>query len=292
MKHSYHAHHPAPGAGASFLLGLNTTAGGFVAGAPDEGTQDIFVGYRYAGEPWTLLPFVREETARAAGHAIALLPHGRYGRTLGWATDRWMAQALVFLLATPFDSIADPAALPEARRRLVLTPAVYGLLDFDNSHMEIPVELVLAVGDAHKPWRVMPPADSGPDLDGVWADDGSGSFAVRADAGIAAAPFVGSDVLGVPAAGLVFLVPPRGKAVIPLALAFGTDAARTLGAALTQFADARAIAQERDDELRASGLSDEARRQVSLTTRAAIASAPAGSVPDLSLAAMRARAGV
>lgn len=292
MKHSYHAHHSPLGAGASLLLGLNGAAGGFVAGAAEEGTQDFFVGYRYAGEPWTLLPFVREETARAAGAAIALLPHGRYGRTFGWATDRWMAQALVFLLATPFDSIASPAGLDEARRRLLLTPAVYGLLDFDNSHMDIPVELVCAVGDAIRPWRVLPPADTGVDLDGVRADDSSGGFGVRADAGFVAAPFVGSDVLGVPAAGLVFQIPPAGKAVFPLAFAFGADVARTLAAALTQFAEARATAQKRDDELRASGLPDEARRQLSLATRRCVAGAPAGGVPDLSLAGMRARTGV
>ncbi|MBE2212352.1 MAG: hypothetical protein IAE82_00660 [Opitutaceae bacterium] len=295
MKHSYHAHHAPLGAGASFLLGLNGAPGGFVEGAASEGTQDVFVGYRYAGEPWTLLPFVRPSTAEAAGGAMTLLPHGRYGRTLGWATDRWMAQALVLLLATPLDSIADPAALDEARRRVLFTPAVYGLLDFDNSHMEVAVELVFAVGDAERPWRVFSGGGGDLDFDAVRTDDASCAIGTptRTSAGSGAAPFVGADVLGVPAAGLVFQIPPRGKAVFSLALALGNDVGKTLEVALGQFAQARAEAQRRDDELRASGLGDDARRRVSLRTREIVAARAGGlAAVDLGLGTLRQQAGV
>ena len=292
MKHSYHAHHAPMGACGSFLLGLNGAAGGFVADATGGATQDVFVGYRYAGEPWTLLPFVREETARAARGTIALLPHGRYGRTLGWATDRWMAQALVLLLATPFDSIAEADALDAARRRLLLTPAVHGLLDFDNSHMDVSVELVCAIGDADRAWRVIAGAGEGGGLVAVACAGGSCGFAANATPGVAVTAFSGDEILGVPAAGLVFRIQPAGKAVIPLAIGFGAGVEVTLSAALSFVAEARALAQKRDDELRASGLPEDARRQVSLATREFLATEPVRASIDLSLAAMRQRAGV
>jgi len=294
MKHSYHAHHASPGARGSLLLGLNGVAGGFVADPAGAGTQDFFVGYRYAGEPWTLLPFLRETTVRAAGGAVAPLPHGRYGRTLGWATDRWMAQALVFLLATPFDSSADPAGVADVGRPARLEPAVHGLLDFDNSHMDIPVELVCAIADDARPWRVLRGGESAPTgartITAVVADDEAWGLATGAGAGATA--FCGADLLGVPAAGLLFRIAPAGKAVFPLVFGFGRDGVAALGAALAQSAEARALAQTRDAELRASGLSEDARRSVSLATRELIASAAPDATLDLSLAAMRRRAGV
>jgi len=292
MKHSYHAHHAPVGACGSLLLGLNGAAGGFVAGATGEGTQDVFVGYRYAGEPWTLLPFVREATARAAGNTITLLPHGRYGRTLGWATDRWMAQALVLVLATPFDSIAEVSGLDLARRRLLLTPAVYGLLDFDNSHMDVPVELVCAIGDAARAWRVVAGAGEGSGFVAVASADGSCGLGANTTAGAVVTAFSGDANLGVPAAGLIFRIQPADKAVFPIAFGFGARVDATLTAALSHVAEARALAQERDEELRASGLPEDARRRVSLSTGAFIAAQPVGAAIDLSLAAMRRLAGV
>lgn len=288
MKHSYHAHHAAIGAGGSFLVGLNGAAGGFVRGASYEGTQDVFVGYRYAGEPWTLLPFVRETTAGAAGGAISVLPHGRYGRMFGWANDRWMAQALVFLLTTPFctgnDAPADASQGPGAPGG----PAIFGHLDYDNSHMSVPVELAFAVGGGT--WEAIRGTHSGAALAGVVAGEGGCGFATR---DVPAVEIVaGREMLGVAAAGLVCRIPAGGKAVFPLVLGWGGAIAETLGAGLGQFEQGRARAQRRDDELRASGLSEDARRQLSLATRERIASAATGDRPDLSLTGMRAALGL
>lgn len=282
MKHSYHAHHAPPGACGSFLLGLNGAPGGFVAGAASEGTQDVFVGYRYEGEPWTLLPFVRESTARAAGGLIAVLPHGRYGRMFGWANDRWMAQALVFLLVTPFATEADAAPSPLTR-----LPAIHGLLDFDNSHMAVSVELVFAVGDGTRAWQAIRGGSGSPALAG-WAADEGFAFATAAADGVEA--FDDDQRLGTRAAGLHFRIPAGGKAVVPLALGWGGVPVSTLPTALVGFSEARAIAQRREDELRASGLAEDARRAVSLATRAFLASEPGA--PAISVGAMRARAGV
>ncbi len=291
MKHSFHAHHAPMGARGSFLVGLNGAPGGFVAGAGSAGTQDVFVGYRYAGEPWTLLPFVRAATAHAAGSAIALLPYGRYGRTLGWASDRWMAQALVFSIATPFASIEDLAAVDAAQSRLLLTPAAYALLDFDNSHMDVPVDLVFAIGDVSGDWRPLAGRGDGAAIAGFMAERGGFGFA--SDAGPAVRSLVEMDFAGTPAAGLVFRIPPGGKAMFPIALGFGGEFPGNLAQALAQFQEARALALRRDEELRNSGLADDTRRQVSLATRTRLAEIPVGPGGiDLSLGAMRLQAGV
>jgi hypothetical protein len=75
----------------------------------------------------------------------------------------------------------------------------------------------------------------------------------------------------VPAVGLVFQIPPGGKGVFPRAFCFGAEPATTIKVALAQFAEARAAAQRCDDALRASGLGEDARRKVSLTTRRFVA---------------------
>lgn len=281
MKHSFHAHHAPVGAGRSFLVGLNGAPGGFVRGAAPEGTQDVFVGYRYPGEPWTLLPFMRDARAQAAGAAWAVLPHGRYGRMFGSASDRWMAQALVFLLVSPFS--AD-AAGPTPAGWLDL-PAVYGLLDYDNSHMSVPVDLVFAL--AGGTWRPLAP-DGG--LVGWRAQDGDSAFAARGV--VEKTAFEGPQVLGVGATGLLFRIPAGGKAVIPLVLGWGGDLDGTLARAAQQLDGARDQAQRCDAPLRASGLAEDARRRVALATREALAASEAGAAFDLSIGAMRARAGV
>ncbi len=290
MKHSYHAHHAPAGACGSFLLGLNGAPGGFVSGPVREGAQDVFVGYRYAGEPWTLLPFVSDATAQAAGGALAVLPHGRYGRMFGWANDRWMAQALVFLLVTPFATEAERLAgdgvqpLPAVLR----LQAIHGLLDFDNTHMNVPVELVFAIGDGSREWRELGSGSGSGALKGVAATEGGFGFATAAADGVSV--FDDDQSLATRAAGLLFRIPAGGKAVFPLALGWGGGVAPTLAAALSGFAEARLVAQRREDELRASGLGEDARRAVSLATRAYLATEVTAS--GISLPAMRARAGV
>lgn len=279
MKHSYHAHHaPACGGLGSFLLGQNGATGGFVS--PDEpgARQDVFVGYRYAGEPWTLLPFVQESTARAAGAAMVLLPHGRYGRTLGWASDRWMAQAIVWQVLTPFCSSAADEAV------LLATPAVYALLDCDNTHMSVPVELVFAIADPAGGWFTQAGSrgDSGV-VACLNAGRGIGFGAAQSEA---VNSFDDDVVLGVGACGLRFHVPAGGKAVFPVVLGWGAALERTLAAALGSWAQARASAQRRDEELRATGLAEDARRQISLATRERLA-ARAHRPEDLTLAGLR-----
>ena len=272
MRHSYHAHHAPPcGAAGSFLVGLNDSPGGFVNGGLSEGPQDVFVGYRYPGEAWTLLPFLGADTKARAHGTLAVLPHGRYGRMLGWASDRWMAQALVFLMSTPFARGQDAAGLTENQRRVLTMPTVHALLDFDNGHMDQPAELVFALGGGPCPWRPLRSSVSPVRCLG-WETASQGvicGFATAVSPQVRAVD--DAQTLGVPAVGFCFHIPAGGKCMFPLALGWGADVPRTLPEGLAVAADARTLAQRRDEELRASGLDEDVRRQISLATREALA---------------------
>ena len=138
-------------------------------------------------------------------------------------------------------------------------------------------------------WRVARET-SGPTALAGWID-AARAIGFGTTATDAVSVFDGSGVLGAPARGLRFHIPAGGKAVFPLALGWGAALEEALAAALGHLPQARALAQKRDDELRATGLSDEARRAISLATRELLAAGSRTTV-DLSLAAVRARVGV
>jgi xylan 1,4-beta-xylosidase len=294
MKHSYHTQHAPLGAFASFTLGLHGAPGGFGQSLGGPARQNVYIGYRYAGEPWNLLPFFGARSNQAGVFTgpdgdtsppadIVALPAGRYGRTLGWATDRWMAQAMVFSIASPFDRIDDLESLDEARARLLLAPALYAVLDYDNSHMDQPVELIFGIGDNSQPWRFLGDVDSR--LCGFSCGNSYG-YATRPSGQVEARQALdlfnptclddrGLHALGMEHA-LIFRIPAGGKAVFPIALGFYDSARITTGVrthfhytlhfeslkevlatALEQFDQALAIAWRRDDELRTSRLNEE-----------------------------------
>ncbi|RME70402.1 MAG: beta-xylosidase [Verrucomicrobia bacterium] len=292
MKHSYHTQHAPLGAFASFTLGLHGAPGGFGQSLGRPARQNVYVGYRYAGEPWALLPFFAERQNRAVDFTgdpdapmgegdVRVLPEGRYGRSLGWATDRWMAQAMVFSIATPFRRIEDPDELDEDEARRLLVPAVFARLEIDNAHMDVPVELVFGIHDPDQEWRYM--GDFHTHLCGFSRGNHYGFATWPADNVKPRQAFDlfnprylderGQHGIGTEC-GLIFEVPAGEKASFPIALGFFNSARITtslrthfyysqffdtlghvLTSALENFDEAVATAAERDRELRASGLS-------------------------------------
>jgi hypothetical protein len=294
MKHSYHTHHAPFGAFASFTLGLNGAPGGFGQSLGGPAGQNVYAGFRHSGEPWSLLPFFvpRPPAEREFGlepwegappAPITALPPASFERSLGWATDRWMAQAMGFSIANPFERIDDLESLDEARARLLLAPALYAQLDYDNSQGGQPVELIFGIGDPAQPWRFLGDVDAG--LCGFSCGNACG-YATRPSGQVEARQALDlfaqryRDERGLHGLGcenaLVFRIPAGGKAVFPIVLGFYHSARATTGvrthfyythffeslkevlaAALGQFDQAVAIAQRRDDELRASRLSED-----------------------------------
>lgn len=293
MKHSYHTQHSPFGAFASFTLGLHGAPGGFGQSMGGPANQNVYVGYRYKGEPWQLLPFFGErwnpemeytgEDSGAGEDGIVVLPESRFGRSLGWATDRWMAQAMVFSIASPFQRIEDPDEYDEATARRLLVPAVFAQLEIDNSHMDVPVEMVFGLSDPEQPWRYM--GDFHEQLCGFSRGNHYG-FATLPSARVKPRQSFdlfrpkcvddrGQHGIGTEC-GLIFEVGPGEKASFPIALGFFNSARITtslrthfyysqffdtlghvLTSALENFDSSVAVAKERDRELLGSRLSED-----------------------------------
>jgi hypothetical protein len=202
MRHDRAVRHAAFGADCGFELGAEGKAGGFTRDGAPVPPQSVFAGYRYPDEPWTILPFATSEhLAGLDGPGWRPLPAARYGRSIGWGTDRWMAQALVFSLSRPMPRGLRPGVLPEGADMHALAPVLYSILDYDNAHMDDPVELVFAV--------------TRPD---TTTTTGFGFAVVPSPAGAAWT----SEPLrlggGGDAAGFVFRIPAGGRAVVKLVL--------------------------------------------------------------------------
>lgn len=254
---SYHTHHAPFGAFASFTVGLNNAPGGFGQSLGGPARQNVYVGVRQSPSlPWRMLPLFTPPQSDAAAYTgegapppdeRAALPYeiltpGRYGRSLAWASDRWLIGPLVFKLHTPFARTADPATMDAETARFHFAPVVCGYLEYDNTHSEEPVELMFGLGDPSQPLR--PLHDDGtPALVGfaagtrygfatgpspeVTTRQGFSVFATERHDG------TGHHRLGAQAA-LLFTVPARAKRVYPLALGFYEGGTVTTGIA-TEF---------------------------------------------------------
>jgi hypothetical protein len=254
---SYHTHHAPFGAFASFTLGLDQAPGGFGQSLGGPARQNVYVGVRQAPSlPWRMLPFFtppRSEVAAYTGEGAppanpsANLPYemltpGRYGRSLAWASDRWLIGPLVFKLHTPFARTTDPEQMDESVARFHFAPVVCGYLEYDNTHSAEPVELLFGLGDPSQPLRPL-------------HDDGTPAlvgFAAGTRYGFATTPSpevctrqgfsvftserhdgTGHHRLGSQAA-LLFTVPAGQKRVYPLVLGFYDGGVVTTGIA-TEF---------------------------------------------------------
>ncbi len=250
--HSFHTQHSPFGAFASFTVGLVDSPGGFGQSLSRPAGQNVYVGYRAAGEPdWQLLPFLTPpksaETAYTGDETVPHPPHGfrtlrpaQYERTLGWASDTWRASEsrFGFCLLSPFTRVPDPRRLAGAKARQLLAPAIGGWIEYDNRAGTAPAQLMFGIGDPVRPPR--PLGDADPQLAG---------FAVGTEFGYATKPGRGIELrqafdlfspkfcdyrnLHVIAAetALVFTVPAGRKRRFPLVLGFYAAGTVTSGIA-------------------------------------------------------------
>lgn len=299
----FHAAHSPFGAFASFTCGLCSatngtpggTCGGFSIGARKPAAQNLYIGYRRGTGPWRLLPFFHPKADRSAeftteqvAHAKFDIPYqavgqGEIKRTLAPATDRFEVGPFSFTLFSPFERIAELSTMDPLRQKLVVAPVVSALLEGDNSDSDEPLEIMFGFEDSDSGQRLL--ADTHPDLAG---------FAVGTKYGFAAAPGPGVRLnsgfnlfstwrrddrgiflLGASAA-VIFTVPPRQRAQLPLALGFFQDGVATTGLeshyfytkhferledvlafGLAHHGEYLRIAAARDDELKSNALSAE-----------------------------------
>lgn len=277
--------HAPLGAAASFAFSLpGEPATISLSGEPPQ-RRDFFVGCRHGpAEPWSLLPFFTPGPGKPAA-----LPKGRYGRFLGWAGDKWMIGPLVFKLGTPF--APQPSA---GEARLLETPVLPGYLEYDNTHSDDAVELVLGFGS---------------EIASLALDEGPG-FALSEATGLAVARGEGLErrrgaaIFGTdfgPAEAFVVAVAPRTKRVVPFVIGFHragfhhatlfADLAAVLNAGLAQHTQLLAIADARDAEFMRCALALPARAEAAHAVRAWLAqtSRRAGE-PPVDLAGLRALA--
>ncbi len=220
---SHHAHHAPTGARASFLAGLDRAAAGFVGadGTPED--QGAFVGIRHAPNlPWRMLPLFKAESPAVTGAAepFEVLTPGRYGRTFALASDRWLIGPLVFKLCSPFWKTEDPAAADRDTARLHFAPSIGGFVEYDNTHSDEPVEVLVGLGGRGCAFRKLDGGAAG------FASEGRVGFATVPAAEVRMrlgdSPFVETEAPSEtgPFAALLFTVPAKVKRVFPLVLGF------------------------------------------------------------------------
>jgi hypothetical protein len=243
MNGSYHTQHSPFGAFASFTLGLHSAPGGFGQSLGGPARQNIYIGWRKAGDSrWTLLPFFKstqsllatftgeEATAEckdsADGHYRLLQP-GAFTRQLDWASDTWKAADLTFSLHTPFDRIPELSKLPALRQKFLTAPVVSALLTYDNRDGKSDVEVIFGMNEPAQPVR--PIADTAKGLLGFATVNAYG-YATPKKTGVR--PLQGLSVLNQEFAdpdgyhrigaesALVFRIPAGKSAAFPLTLGF------------------------------------------------------------------------
>ncbi|HUG11603.1 MAG TPA: glycoside hydrolase family 52 protein [Opitutaceae bacterium] len=142
----FHAHHPALCAGASLLAGEDGADCVFRTNPGHELPMGLFVGIRQAPTlPWRMLPLFAT-TPTVSGESFETLTPGRYGRTFALASDRWLIGPLVFKLCTPFWNTSDPAECGREVARLHFAPSIGGFVEYDNTHSDEPVEVIVGAG--------------------------------------------------------------------------------------------------------------------------------------------------
>lgn len=144
---NFNAQHAAAGAFMSLTVGHFNTRGGLAAQVGRPGNQDVFIGFkegdRYAERPLRCLPFYEgaqqdgaaaylARPAEGGGPAIVSYGEKEIERHYGWGIDGWETGDFRFRIATPFESIADPATASAAAMRRSLLPAVTAELRIDN----------------------------------------------------------------------------------------------------------------------------------------------------------------
>jgi hypothetical protein len=301
----FFAHHSPFGAFASFTLGRLGKAGGFGLELSGPAHQDVYIGMARSSQGATAFPFYPEAIKRQSAEAYTgeldknepfprswrTFTESEISRTMGWASDTWIAGDLTFSLKTPFCPIPDPDTLGDDELRRCLCPTLLAEITLDNRASPEAATAFFAIGDTD-PLRSLSSVNGGNSpLCGI-ARAGEWGFAVKNDSGVMAEECLTWDLLDILSdpdcqsplplhllanrGGLVFPVAPGEIRTWTIALGFYRSGIATTGIASTYlytrlFPDLEAvlafalenaahfhsIADERDLELATSRLSDE-----------------------------------
>ena len=205
-------------------------------------------------------------------------------RYLGWASDTWQAGDVTFRLLSPFGEVEDPAVADVEETRLAVLPAILAEIEFDNSKSSKPawVFFGVTIRDGLTGMRMLSPTAGG-DIVGI-AGENKWGLAAYSDQGrveevqcwfLDRLLATGVDEKqGLPRnGGLMLHVPARKKASLTVALGFYRGGTVTSGletsyyysrfypnlesvlqTALEHAEDLKALAADRDAELKGSGL--------------------------------------
>ncbi|HEY5550888.1 MAG TPA: glycoside hydrolase family 52 protein [Opitutaceae bacterium] len=214
----FHAHHPAIGAGTSLLAGEDGSDCVLQRVSEPDACLGLFVGIRQSPAlPWRMLPLFAAAPAGGAEPFEVLTP-GRYGRTFAFASDRWLIGPLVFKLCTPWWVTASPDACDREMARLHFAPSIGGFVEYDNTHSEEPVEVIVGMGAPGAGFEVI-----AKDMIGFVAG-GRVGFATALSADVRSrtggAPFAEGLTSRGDYAALVFKIPAATKRVFPFAVGF------------------------------------------------------------------------
>ena len=212
----FHAHHPTIGGASSLLAGLDGAACELQLVPGEKLSLGMFVGVRQEPSlPWRMLPLF--SAAPEAGEAFETLTPGRYGRTFALASDRWLIGPLVFKLCTPWWVTASPDKCDRDTARLHFAPSVGGFVEYDNTHSEEPVEVIVGFGAAGAGFTRATGSLVG------FTSDGRIGFATAPSADVrmrlARSPFAEGAAGEGAYAALVFTIPAKAKRVFPFAFA-------------------------------------------------------------------------
>jgi hypothetical protein len=214
----FHAHHPAVAAGASVYAGEDGADAVFQVGSGRVLSFGLFIGIRQASSlPWRMLPLFAKAPAGGEERFEVLTP-GRYGRTFALASDRWLIGPLVFKLCSPWWTTRAPTLCDRDTARLHFAPSIGGFVEYDNTHSEEPVEVIVGAG---APGAAFHSTDDGI---GGFTSGGRVGFATMPSSNVhtrlGESPFAGGADGSGDFAALVFTVPEATKRVFPFAIGF------------------------------------------------------------------------
>lgn len=296
---SFHAQHSPMGAHASFTVGMFGAKGGMALEKGGPADSEIYVGYRTASGKLYSLPFFEGKSNEAerfsqteASDADADVVFGApdINRTYKWANDTFHAPGVAFKISTPFFSIPDPQDADDATLKFASCPATFVELTITNDSDEVWEGFFANHGTT--PWS---PLSAQSDLKGAVTRERMGfassdSFVEEfIDFGIDQAlerKHTTPNFLLAPIAGLSFKVEPGQSKTARIALGYYLAGQVTFNFesvywytkhfsniydvfsyALDQWDAYKEIADARDKELEASGLSESQQFIIAHSTR-------------------------
>jgi hypothetical protein len=150
ISSSFHAQHSPMGAHSSFTVGMFGAQGGMALeqGGPADG--GLYIGYRTESGKFYKLPFYKEAASEAERYsqsdaakqegADVIFGEADIQRDYNWATDRFRAPGIELTIRSPFFSIPDPACASEDELKFASCPVTF-------------VELTVT-NDSDEPWEV------------------------------------------------------------------------------------------------------------------------------------------